>query len=69
MIIDNQDFTIYYSNEYPYVEYEIKELSEYNNKININFIKIDSSKKLKMHLVFLIIRLICVKVNLFLILF
>ena len=39
MKIDNQDFTIYYSNECPYVEpyveYEVKELTEYakeNNK-------------------------------------
>ena len=42
--IENQDFTIYYSNECPYVEYEIKELSEYakNNNFKINFIKVDS---------------------------
>lgn len=26
MKIDNQDFTIYYSNECPYVEYEVNEL-------------------------------------------
>ena len=30
MKIENQDFTIYYSNECPYVEYEIKELEEYS---------------------------------------
>ena len=30
MKIDSQDFTIYYSNECPYVEYEVKELSELN---------------------------------------
>ena len=29
MKIDNQDFTIYYSNACPYVEYEVKELTEY----------------------------------------
>ncbi|MBO5413920.1 MAG: GNAT family N-acetyltransferase [Clostridia bacterium] len=49
MKIDNQDFTIYYSPECPYVEYEIKELSEYANEknIKINFIKIDSLEKAK----------------------
>ena len=49
MKIDNQDFTIYYSPECPYVEYEIKELSEYAQKenININFIKIDTLEKAK----------------------
>ena len=37
MKIDNQDFTIYYSNECPYVEYEVKELTEYakENKKNL----------------------------------
>ena len=42
MKIDNQDFTIYYSNECPYVEYEVKELSDYAKEKNIklNFIKI-----------------------------
>ena len=47
--IDNKDFTIYYSPECPYVEYEIKELSEYANEknIKINFIKIDSLEKAK----------------------
>ena len=29
MEIDSEDFTIYYSNECPYVEYEVKELSDY----------------------------------------
>lgn len=29
MKIYNQDFTIYYSNACPYVEYEVKELTEY----------------------------------------
>ena len=49
MKIDNQDFTIYYSPECPYVEYEIKELSEYakEKNIKINFIKIDSLEKAK----------------------
>ena len=49
MQIDNQNFTIYYSNECPYVEYEVKELKEYSNKNNfkINFIKIDSLEKAK----------------------
>ena len=44
MTIDSNDFTIYYSNECPYVEYEIKELSEYAkaNNIKLNFIKIDN---------------------------
>ena len=49
MKIDNQDFTIYYSNECPYVEYEVKELTEYakKNNIKINFIKIDTLEKAK----------------------
>jgi len=49
MKIDNQDFTIYYSNECPYVEYEVEELTEYAKKKNIklNFIKIDSLEKAK----------------------
>lgn len=49
MKIDNQDFTIYYSNECPYVEYEIKELYNYAKEKNIiiNFIKIDSLEKAK----------------------
>ena len=49
MKIDNQDFTIYYSNECPYAEYEVKELSEYakGKNIKINFIKIDSLEKAK----------------------
>ena len=47
--IEEQDFTIYYSNECPYVEYEVKELSDYakENNIKINFIKIDSLEKAK----------------------
>ena len=49
MEIDNKDFTIYYSNECPYVEYEVKELSSYaqSKGIKINFIKIDSLEKAK----------------------
>ena len=49
MKIDNHDFTIYYSNECPYVEHEVKELSEYakEKNIKINFIKIDSLEKTK----------------------
>ena len=35
MKINNKDFTIYYSNECPYVEYEVKELSEYAKEKNI----------------------------------
>ena len=47
MTIDSKDFTIYYSNECPYVENQIDELTEYskNNKIKINFIKIDTLDK------------------------
>ena len=49
MEIDNQEFTIYYSNECPYVEYEVNELTEYAkaNNIKINFIKIDALEKAK----------------------
>ncbi len=49
MKIDNEDFTIYYSNECPYVEYEIQELTEYAKEKNIkmNFIKIDTLEKAK----------------------
>ena len=49
MKIDNNEFTIYYSNECPYVEYEVKELSDYaaENNIKIHFIKIDSLEKAK----------------------
>ena len=49
MKIDNQDFTIYYSPECPYVEHEIKELSNYakEKNIKINFIKIDTLEKAK----------------------
>lgn len=49
MKIDNQNFTIYYSNECPYVDYEVKELSNYakEKNIKINFIKIDTLEKAK----------------------
>ena len=49
MEIDNKGFTIYYSNECPYVEYEVKELSEYakKNNIKLNFIRVDSLEKAK----------------------
>lgn len=46
---DNQNFTIYYSNKCPYVEYKTKGLTDYAkaNNININIIKMDSLKKAK----------------------
>ena len=49
MEIDNKNFTIYYSNECPYVEYEVEELSNYakEKKIKLDFIKIDSLEKAK----------------------
>ena len=49
MEIDDKNFTIYYSNECPYVEYEVKELTDYANDKNIklNFIKIDTLEKAK----------------------
>ncbi len=49
MKIDNQEFTIYYSPECPYVEYEVKELSNYakEKNIKIKFIKIDSLEEAK----------------------
>ena len=47
--IDSKDFTIYYSNECPYVEYEVKELTDYakSKNIKLDFIKIDSLAKAK----------------------
>ena len=44
MKIEQQDFTVYYSYECPYVEYGVKELSNYakENNLIINFIKIDT---------------------------
>lgn len=49
MEIEDKDFTIFYSNECPYVEYEVKELSNYakENNIKLNFMKIDSLAKAK----------------------
>ena len=49
MKIDNQEFTIYYSPECPYVEYEVKELTKYGREknIKINFIKVDSLERAK----------------------
>jgi len=49
MEIESQDFTIYYSNECPYVEYEVKELSDYAKEkgLKLNFVKIDSLEKAK----------------------
>lgn len=49
MRIDSEDFTIYYSSECPYVEYEVQELTEYAKKknIKINFVKIDTLEKAK----------------------
>lgn len=49
MKIETKDFTIYYSNECPYVEYEVKELSDYAKEkgIKLNFEKIDSLEKAK----------------------
>ena len=49
MEIENKDFTIYYSNECPYVEYEVKELTEYakSKNIKLSFIKIDTLEKAK----------------------
>lgn len=71
MKIDNQEFTIYYSPECPYVEYEVKELTDYakEKKIDINFVKIDSLEKAKMHLAYSIIGQISTKENSFLILY
>ena len=49
MHIDCQDFTIYYTPECPYVEYEVKELSEYakEKQIPLHFVKIDTLEKAK----------------------
>ncbi len=49
MTIANDNFTIYYTNECPYVEYEVKELSDYakEKSIKLDFIKIDSLEKAK----------------------
>ncbi len=49
MKIDDPDFTIYYSNECPYVEYEVKELTEHAKEIglNLHLIHVDSLEKAK----------------------
>ena len=49
MQISNKEFTIYYSNACPYIEYEINELTEYSKKNNLKiiFIKIDTLEKAK----------------------
>ena len=49
MKIESENFTIYYNNLCPYVEYEITELTEYANKNNIklDFIKVDTIEKAK----------------------
>lgn len=49
MQIESEDFTIYYSNECPYAEYEVKELTDFAKKENIrlDFVKIDTLDKAK----------------------
>ncbi len=49
MKIEEKEFTIYYTPECPYVEYEVKELSDYakNHNIPLNIIKVDSLEKAK----------------------
>ena len=49
MEIECLDFTVYYSNECPYVEYEVLELSEHAKEkgMILNFIKVDSLEKAK----------------------
>ena len=49
MEIDDKNFVIYYSNQCPYVENQIKELTEYskNKDFKINFVKIDTLEKAK----------------------
>ena len=49
MEIESKDFTIYYSPECPYVEYEVKELTDYAKEkgMKLNFVKIDSLEKAK----------------------
>lgn len=49
MAIESEDFTVYYSPECPYVEYEVNELTEYarENNIPITFIKVDTLEKAK----------------------
>jgi len=49
MEITSQDFTIYYTNECPFVEHQVQELTAYskNKNIKIDFVKIDSLEKAK----------------------
>ena len=49
MEINDKDFTVYYDFGCPYVEYEVKELSDYakENGIRLNFVKIDTLEKAK----------------------
>lgn len=49
MTIESEEFTVFYSPECPYVEYEVGELSEYaaENNIPISFIKVDTLEKAK----------------------
>lgn len=49
MEIDNKNFTIYYSDECPYVENQVRELTNYSKEKGfiIDFIKIDTLEKAK----------------------
>ena len=49
MRIDSPEFTVFYSPECPYAEYEVKELSEYagENRVPVSFVKIDSLENAK----------------------
>lgn len=49
MKIEKDTFTIFYSPACPYVEYEVKELSDYaeKNNVKIDFVKIDSLERAK----------------------
>lgn len=49
MKIDSKEFTVYYSNECPFVQHEVQELSDYakEHNVTINFRKIDSLEKAK----------------------
>lgn len=49
MSLESEEFTIFYSFECPYVEYEVNELTDYarKNDIKINFIKVDTLEKAK----------------------
>ena len=49
MKIADEGFTVYYSPQCPYVEYEVKELTDYakDNGIKLSFIAVDSPEKAK----------------------